>query len=287
VPPGFGPATLEPGPIAEFNGPAQCRRVVAAVVNQTQRIAIRHRLGHYQVAPAQFEPVEAMPAAGDVDQPFEHEHDLRPPGAAIGRSRGGVGDDTDAAHVRGRDTIDARRHRDAFGQWHKGNRTGPKIAGVDPAQGQEVAVPVQRELGFRHQVAAVKVGQKGLAALAHPLHRPPDSLRRPGDQHKLRASVVADPEIPADIARDHPHRVFRHGECSGDVVAVPGHAAAGTGVHGELRPRLIVSADRRTQLHRHAGDAIDRGVQPDDMRRTREKRLGRRLVARLGVDAQI
>ena len=69
----------------------------------------------------------------------------------------------------------------------------------------------------------MKVGQKGLAALAHPLHRPPDSLRRPGDQHKLRASVVADPEIPADIAGDHAHRVLRDPECAGNIVALPIH----------------------------------------------------------------
>ena len=48
---------------------------------------------------------------------------------------------------RGGDVIDARRHRDPFGQWDKGNRSCAEIARVYCPQGEEVSVLVQGELG--------------------------------------------------------------------------------------------------------------------------------------------
>ncbi len=228
-----------------------------------------------------------MAAARDVDHAFEDEHDLRAPGAAIGGGRRSVGDNSDAAHVRGRDVIDARRHRDAFGQWHKGNRTCAEIASVNRTQGEEVSVRIQGELRFRCQVAAVEIGQKGFAPLANPFDRPSDAFRRPGDQCELRAGVIADPEIPADIARHHAHRVFRHAERSGNVVPLADDPASGAGVHSESRGRLIVHTNGRPQFHRHASDAVDRRLQPHDMRGARARCVGRLLVTRRGVDAQI
>ena len=96
--------------------------------------------------------------------------------------------------------IDARGHRDALGQRHKRNRACPEVAGVYRAQREERPVGVQGEFGFGRQVATVKVGQEGVAPLANPLDRPANAFCRPSDQRELRAAIVADPEIPADIA---------------------------------------------------------------------------------------
>ena len=82
--PSLDTAGLEPRPTAQFGGASQRCRVVAAVVDEAERIAIRHRIRPHQVAPAQFEPVEPMAPARDVDQALEDEHDLRPPGTPIG-----------------------------------------------------------------------------------------------------------------------------------------------------------------------------------------------------------
>ena len=100
-------------------------------------------------------------------------------------------------------------------------------------------------------------------------------------------SAVADAEIPADIPRDDADRGRRHAEDGGDIVALTHHAAAGAGMNGVLRCIIVVAADRRAQLHRHAGDAVDRRFEPDDMRRPRESEVGRGYVAGFGIDAQI
>ena len=144
-----------------------------------------------------------MAAAGDVDQPFEDEHDLRAAGAAIGRGRGGVRDHRAAAHVRAWDVVDAGGHGDPLGERDKRNRAGSQIAGVYRAEGQKAAILVERKLRLGGQVAAVEISGECIAALARPFDRPPHSSRRPGDQRKIWIGVVADPEISADIARDH------------------------------------------------------------------------------------
>jgi hypothetical protein len=133
----------------------------------------------------------------------------------------------------------------------------------------------------------MKIGQKRVSPIAQPFDRPSDAFCRPGDQHKLRAGVVADPEIAADIARDHAHGILCDTECSGYVVPLPDHAAAGAGVDSELCCSRVVGTKRRAQFHRHAGDAVYRRLQPHDMRRACEGILGRLPIARLGVDAQI
>jgi hypothetical protein len=46
----------------------------------------------------------------------------------------------------------------------------------------------------------VEIGQESVAPFANPLDRPSDALCGPGDQRELWAGIVADAEIPADIA---------------------------------------------------------------------------------------
>ncbi len=49
---GFGPASLKSSPIAEPGGAPQRCRIVTAVINQTQRIAIGHSVRRHEVAPS-------------------------------------------------------------------------------------------------------------------------------------------------------------------------------------------------------------------------------------------
>ena len=144
---------------------------------------------------------------------------------------------------------------------------------------------VQGEFGFGRQVATVKVGQEGVAPLANPLDRPANAFCRPSDQCELRAAIVADPEIPADIAGNHAHPVLCNPECSGNVVALPDHTAPGASVDGELRCGLVVDPERGPQLHRHTGDTVDRCLQPHYMRGAPESRVGRLPLARFRIDA--
>jgi len=56
---------------------------------------------------------------------------------------------------------------------------------------------------------------------------------------------------------------------------------------GVPRRARVVDPDGRAQLHRHAGDPVDRRLKPHDMRRPCERGVRRLLVAGLGIDAQI
>lgn len=62
---------------------------------------------------------------------------------------------------------------------------------------------VESQLRLGGQVAAVEIGGERVAALAPPFDRAPGPFGRPGNQREFRIGVVADAEIPADIARDH------------------------------------------------------------------------------------
>src|SRR5262245_53716471 len=77
----------------------------------------------------------------------------------------------------------------------------------------------------------------------------------PKRPHKLRAGVVADPEIPADVARDHPHGILRNPRRSSDVVPLSDNATAGAGENRELRGRhgdaLAMPAGRKAPVFDH------------------------------------
>ena len=118
----LGPARLEPRPVGEGHGAVERRRVVPAVVDQAEGIAIRHGGRRHQVAPAQLDPVEAVTARGEVDQSLQDEHHLGPPGAAVGRRGGRVGEHGPAADGGGGHVVHASRHRDALAEGHEGDR---------------------------------------------------------------------------------------------------------------------------------------------------------------------
>src|SRR5262249_11751533 len=80
----LGPAPLEPRPVAQFRRAPQRCGVIAAVINETQRISVRHRVRCHEIAPTDLNAVKAVAAAGDIDQALKHEHDLRAPSAAVG-----------------------------------------------------------------------------------------------------------------------------------------------------------------------------------------------------------
>jgi hypothetical protein len=82
------PACLRPAhrktrPVPKFGRPPQRGRVVAAVIDETERIAVRHRFRLDEIAPPDLQAVEAVAAAGDVDNALEDKHNLRAPGAAV------------------------------------------------------------------------------------------------------------------------------------------------------------------------------------------------------------
>src|SRR6185436_3538821 len=86
----FDAALLEAVPAGNARGALLDREVVAAVVDEAERIAIGHRRHGYEVAAAELEPVEAVAPRREVDQPLDDEHHLRPARGAVRRSRRGI-----------------------------------------------------------------------------------------------------------------------------------------------------------------------------------------------------
>jgi hypothetical protein len=277
----------KPSQFCQHRGAPQRCGIVAAVVDQTERVPVWHRLRRDEVLVPQRQAVEPVAPARHVDQPLEHEHYFRPARAAIGRGRGGVGDDANPAHVRDRDAIHARRDRDSLRQRHEGDGARPEIAGVDRAQRKEVAVFVESELGLRREITAVKIGEERISSIAQPFNRAPGAFCRPRDQHKLGAGVIADAEIAANVTGDHAHRIFCDAERAGDIVPLADHAAAGAGIDAESRRCRIVRAKCCAQFHRYAGYTVYRRLQPHDMCRLRKGGFGRDPIACFRVDAQV
>ena len=214
-------ALLEPVPVGPGDHAILGGRVVAAVVDEAERVAIRHRVTRHEVAPPQRHAIEAVPARRDVDQPLDHEHDLRPARRAIRRRRRGVAQHRAPSHGGERYVVDAGRDRDTLGEGDEGHGVGSDVAGVGPAHGEEVALGVERQLHLRHQVATLVVGEQHLAPVAGPLHGAAQASGGPRDQRVLRIAAVPGAVVAADVARHDANRRLRHAEHAGHVAPDP------------------------------------------------------------------
>ena len=67
-------------------------------------------------------------------------------------------------------------------------------------EADELAVPVERQLGIGDAVAAMLVGEEHLAALAAPFHRAAELARGPERQAMLGILPALDAEAAADVA---------------------------------------------------------------------------------------
>ena len=159
------------------------------------------------------------------------------------------------------------------------DRYAPIVAGRLDAHREELAVLVERELGVRHVIAAVRVGQERFAALARPLDRAVDALARPDDRGLFGVQEDLRAEAAADVGRDHAHLVLRQSQHERrhqqalDVRVLARHvervAVVGAGVR----------RDRGARLDRVGNEAVVDDVDLRDVRGLRERRVDRRLVA--------
>src|SRR5207245_697586 len=95
--------------VAHRQRPVERRLVLARVVDEARRGAVRELLGADQVAPADLSRVEAARARDGVHGPLEQVRRLRPPGAAIGGGGHRVGEDAGQLVARGRNAIGSGR----------------------------------------------------------------------------------------------------------------------------------------------------------------------------------
>src|SRR6202040_4172800 len=76
-------ARREAVPIAGLQRPIHGVMIGAAVIDHAERIPIGELAFLHQITPPDLDTVEAVLAAGQIDQPFHHVHDFGAAGAAI------------------------------------------------------------------------------------------------------------------------------------------------------------------------------------------------------------
>ena len=240
--------------------------IVAGVVGHDHRRLVRERFD--EILLPQIGRIDAELARADLDQPLDHEGRLGPPGAAIGIDRHGVGVDRVDLAVDRRNVVLARQQRRVEIGRHRrreGRHIGAEIGdGLDLEPG-DLAVIAERHLGVGDMVAAMRVGQERLGAVAGPFHRAADLLRGPqaddlfGIDENLRA------EAAADVGRDDAQLVLgRHADEGRDDE--PRHMRILRGVpEREILRAGVVFADRDARLHRVGHQPVVDDVEPGDV----------------------
>ena len=242
---------------------------------------MRHRAGRDEIAAAQLNGIDPDQRGGAIEQALEHIVRLGPAGAAIDPDRRRVGEDRLRFEKKGRHAIDAWHHA-RCGHHRRGRgrlQIGPERMQQDRLEREDVAVAVERQRGIRHVIAAVIVRRQAFAARRHPFDRPADAARRPQHERILGIGVGLHAEPAADIGRDHAqpglvdaeHHAGQHGAHAVRVLR--------RGVERIGRVRRAMLAHCRARLERVGREALALEAQFHDMRRPRERRLGRGAVS--------
>ena len=149
---------------------------------------------------------DAEVARGGIDQPLDHIRRLRPPRAAIGIDRHGVGVDAAHAHMAVRDVVDAGRHAGAeigdvrrIGREigaHVGDQCRPRARGSGPCRRARARAVVMLS-------RPCAVAEEMLGAVARPICTGlARLLRGDRDQRIFAIEKQLGAEAAADIRRD-------------------------------------------------------------------------------------
>ncbi len=268
--------------VDELHRLVERRRVVADVVVHDDRRLVRELL--HEVALAEARGVDAELAGRHLDEPLDDEGRLRPARAAIGVDRRGVGVDRVDLGVDRRDVVLAGQERGVEIGRHRrgeGREIGAHVGRrVDP-EAEDLALVVGRELGMRDVIAAVRVRQERLAAVARPLHRPLQAPRRPQADDLLGVDEDLRAEAAADVGGDDAQLVLRRDADEGRQHQAGDVRVLARRVQREDAGAGIVVADRRARLHRVRHEPVVDDVEPGDVVRLGEGLLRLRLVAEL------
>jgi hypothetical protein len=226
------------------------RVVVAGVVLQRHRRLVREAGDEVALADLVLPQVHFPGAARH--QALQQVGGLGPARAAVGIDRRGVGEpgiDLDVDLRRGVLAGQQRGVEDGRHRGGEGRQVGAQVGVGVHAHGEELAVLVHRHLGVAHVVAAVRVGQEALAALAVHLMAV-ELLGRPGQAHVLGVQEDLGAEAAAHVGRDHAHLVLGQAQHEGrhqqalDVRVLVGH------VQRVVVGAAAVAADGRARLDR-------------------------------------
>ena len=176
-------------------------------------------------------------------------------------------------------TGEQRRVENRRDAGREGGKIGAEIRGGVGAQRHEPPLAIERQLRGRHVVAAVRVGEEGLAALGGPLDRAPDAPARPDERRLFRVQKNLRAEAPAHIGRYHAHLVLRKPEDEGrhqqplDVWVLARH------VQGVRIVRARIGGICGARLDGVRNQPIVDQREPRDVRRLFEGRIHRAGIA--------
>ena len=187
---------------------------------------------------------------------------------------------------RGR-AVDARQgaevhHEDVGGGLCIGTDRGDRLC----TEGEKMAVAIERQLGFGHVIARLRVAEEGFGTRARPFDRPAELFRGEEAQRHLVVDRRFHAKAAADIAGDDADPRFRDADHLRQIGAV-GMGALQDRVAGVAVFGGVVVADRAARLHRRGGNAVDDEAALDDAVGARESGLDSRLVADLVDKADI
>ncbi len=289
APPRFGLPRGEAVPVGGGLRFRHHRREVAAVVVGAGRRLVGHRRGWDEIAPAQFERVDAGGARRRLDQALHRIDRLGAADAAIGVHRRAIRERGAQAQMRGRHGVDAG------GEPHDVDRRRPmaerRDAGADVVQRfelhrEEAAIGVERERGLDVLVAALRIGEEALGAVGAPFHGPAEEARRNGGEDVLGIEIAARAEAAADIVGDHAKPLGRHAEHLRKHEPLALHALRSAAKRDTLRRRIVLDQGH-ARLHVMHDEPVVEMRHAHHMRGRREGALRRRRVAVLGVEAEI
>ena len=155
------------------------------------------------------------------------------------------------------------------------DRTGALDIGADivragPAQRQEPAVRVERQLGADVLVAAVIIAEQRLGARRDPFDRPADAARSPDDDRLLGIDIALHAKAAADIAGDDADAAFRHvQDLMRQGLADAVHVLR-AGVERVAAGAGIIIGNAAARLHRDGGEAVVEEREPRDVMRPGE-----------------
>ena len=136
-------------------------------------------------------------------------------------------------------------------------------------------------------IAAVRSAEEFLAPLGRPSDRPTEPPGGKERHHPFRINEVLHAEAAADIRGLDPDALRRHVKNGlRQLIADAVHALAGQEQVEGVRA-WIVAADRGARLDCGRHDPVVHKIDLDHMRRRRESRVDRRLVAALKAEAEI
>ncbi len=85
----------------------------------------------------------------------------------------------------------------------EGGKIGAQVGADARAYGEKLSVVIERDFRLADVVAPVGVGEKRVAAIADPFHRPADLFCREQHQRLLRISDQLHTEAAADVVGHH------------------------------------------------------------------------------------